>query len=144
MHFKAIKLNMGYIDMFRGDWKVLNRRGIARAVVLLAVIALALIIAIAVPLVLKRTQSVAKDVDALYIQAAEDDAYLRWVQDGRPFSAIYDSENKRFIDIEGGMKKVDPYGTSKEHEGMVVYVKVDANGNIKTRWVYQDDETIFK
>ncbi len=130
--------------MFRGDWKVLNRRGIARAVVLLAVIALALIIAIAVPLVRKRTQSVARDVDALYIQAAEDDSYLRWVQDGNPFSAIYDSENKKFIDIENGMKKVDPYGTSKEHEGMVIYVKVDANGNIKTRWVYQDDETIFK
>ncbi len=110
----------------------------------MAVIALALIIAIAVPLVRKRTQSVARDVDALYIQAAEDDSYLRWVQDGNPFSAIYDSENKKFIDIENGMKKVDPYGTSKEHEGMVIYVKVDANGNIKTRWVYQDDETIFK
>ncbi len=123
---------------------MLNRKGIARAVVLLAVIALALIIAIAVPLVRSKTQGVAKDMDDLYIRAAEDDSYLRWVQEGRPFSAIYDSENKRFIDIEGGMKKVEPYGTSQGHEGMVIYVKVDENGNIKTRWVYQDDETIFK
>ncbi len=123
---------------------MLNTRGIARAVVLLAVIALALIIAIAVPLVQKRTQGVAKDMDDLYIQAAEDDSYLRWVQEGRPFSAIYDSENKRFVDIENGMKMVNPYGTSEQHEGMVIFVKVDVNGNIKTRWVYQDDETIFK
>ncbi len=119
--------------------KVLNRRGISRAVVLLTIIALALIIAIAVPIVRSKTQNVAGDMDDLYVRTATDDAQLRWMLDNRSFTAIYDSENKQFVDIATGMKQVPPYGTAKEHEGMVILVKVDESGNITTKWIVQGE-----
>ena len=116
----------------------MNRSGISRAVVILTIIAVALIIAIAIPVVLSRTDAVKRDMDDLYVKAAEDEAYLRWVQEYEPFTAIYDSENKKFIDTGAPKWIVTPYGTSKEHEGMVLFVKVDENGDISTKWVFQD------
>ncbi len=123
---------------------MLNRRGVSRAVVLLALIALVLIIAIAVPVVQSKKEDYARSVDDLYVKAAEDDAYLRWVQADKPFTAIYDSENKRFVDTKDARKKVTAYGTSKDHVGMVVFVKVDDKGNITTRWVNPESDTSFK
>ncbi len=122
---------------------MLNRRGISRAVVLLTIIAVALIIAIAVPVARSRSQKVKRDMDDLYVRTAEDDAYLRWALENKPFSAIYDSENKRFIDISTKMSKAPPYGTAKEHEGMVIFVKVDEEGNIYTKWVNQEEDTYY-
>ncbi len=124
--------------------KVLNRRGISRAVVLLTIVALALIIAIAVPVAHSKKEEMARSVDDLYVKAAEDEAYLRWVQDGQPFSAVYDSENKNFIDVASGMRKANPYGELKEHAGMVLFVKVDNEGNISTKWVDQKKDTLYK
>jgi hypothetical protein len=118
---------------------VLNRRGVSRAVVLLSIIALALIIAIAIPIVQNKSESVARDVDDLYVQQAEDDAFIRWIQDNTAFTALYDSENKRFVDVGTGMDQVPAYGTSKEHKGQIVFVRVDESGNIYTKWVYPED-----
>ncbi len=116
----------------------MNRRGISRAVVLLSIIATALIIAIAVPVIQSRKESMDSSLDDLYVKAAEDEAYLKWVQDNEPFSAIYDSENKTFVDKRTAMVTVTPYGTNREHEGMVLYVRVDESGNISTKWVQKE------
>ena len=117
---------------------MLNQKGISRAVVLLSIIALMLLIAIAVPIVLSKTEQVAKDMDDLYVKAAEDEAYLRWVQDSKPFSGIYDTENKKFIEGNQDISEVTAYGTSKGHEGQVIYLKIDEKGNISTKWVDKD------
>ena len=114
-----------------------DQKGMARAVVLLAVIATALLIAIVVPVVRQRTDAAAKDMEDLYEQAAKDDAYLVFVQEGKSFTAIYDSENKRFVDERSSSERVNPYGVTKEHEGMILIVTVDTGGNIKTRWSKQ-------
>ena len=121
-----------------------NRRGISRAVVLLAIIAIALIIAIAVPVVQSKKESMARSLDDLYVNSAEDEAYLRWVQENSSFSAIYDSENKTFIETGATMRTVTPYGEAKEHEGMVLFVKVSDNGSISTKWVYQENDASLK
>lgn len=123
---------------------MLNRRGISRAVVLLTLIAIALIIAIAVPVVQSKKEEMARSVDELYVKAAKDEAYLRWVQDNNPFSAIYDSENKIFIEKGSGMRIVTPYGEMKEHVGMVLFVKVDEKGNISTKWVDQKKDMQYR
>ena len=120
-----------------------NRRGVSRAVVLLAIIAVALLIAIAIPIVLNRTNNMARDVDDLYAQSAEDEARLKWMDEYTPFSGFYDTENKRFIEPGTNMIKITPYGTSKENEGKVIYVKVDDKGNITTKWTRQDDVTVL-
>ena len=65
--------------------EVFNRRGISRAVVLLIIIALALIIANAVPVAHSKKEEMARSVDELYVKAAEDEAYLRWVRMDSPF-----------------------------------------------------------
>ncbi len=122
---------------------MVNTRGISRAVVLLALIAVALIIAIAVPILQGKSDSAARDVDDLYVQAAMDEAHLRWMQEYKAFSAIYDSENKKFIDTGSRRTLVTPYGTAKEHEGMVLFVKVDGDGNISTKWIDQKDDNLF-
>ncbi len=118
---------------------MLDQKGISRAVVLLTIIALALIIAIAVPFVQMKKESVARDMDDLYVQTAEDDAYLRWVLEDKPFAAIYDSENNRFIDMATAMEKATPYGNSKEHIGKVLFVRVNEEGKIYTEWVIQGE-----
>ncbi len=130
--------------MSTGEIQLSNNRGVSRAVVLLALIAAALLIAIIVPVVQNKNDDYARSVDDLYVKAAEDDAYLQWIQTEKPFSAIYDSENKKFIEAEIGRNIIPPYGTSREHEGMVVYVTVDDNGNIRTKWVDQKKEASYR
>lgn len=122
----------------------MDRRGVSRAVVLLAIVAVALLLAIAIPIALSKTNNMARDVDDFYVQSARDEARLKWMDEYTPFSAFYDSENKRFIEAGTNMIKINPYGTSKENEGMILYVKVDDEGNISTKWTYQDDETILR
>ncbi len=138
--FCALKSDSGNVE----EKKVLNGRGISRAVVLLAVVALALAVAIAVPVVKSRQEKMNRSLDDLYVKAAEDDAYLRWVQGSGPFKALYDSENKRFEDIRSGMPEVPPYGTAEEHEGMVLYVSVDEDGNIFTQWIDQTEDNAYR
>ncbi len=118
---------------------MLNRRGISRAVVLLAIIATALIIAILVPVAENVIEDKARDADELHVQTAENSAKLRFVQDGEPFIAIYDCENKKFDDLGTASSIAAPYGNTKEHEGQVIYVRVDKNGDVFTKWVYPED-----
>ena len=118
---------------------MLNRRGISRAVVLLTLIAVAIIIAIAVPVVQSKMESAARDADTLHEITAENSAKLRFVQEGIPFSAIYDCENKQFVDFGTGVSFVEPYGNSKIHEGKVLLVRVDESGKVYTKWVNPED-----
>ena len=118
---------------------VLNRRGVSRAIVILSIIAAALIIAILTPVVMNAIDGKARDADALHVQTAINSARLRFVQENVPFNALYDSENKQFVDVGTGVEKVEPYGNSKEHEGQVIYLRVDENGEVFTKWVYPED-----
>ncbi len=127
-----------YLGIFRRE-KVLNRRGTSRAIVILAIIASALIIAILVPVVMNALDGKAREADDLHVQTAVNSARLRFVQENVPFNALYDSENKRFVDIGKGTEKVEPYGNSKQNEGKIIYLRVDENGDVYTKWVYPDD-----
>ncbi len=118
---------------------MLNRRGIARAVVLLAIIAALLVLAILVPVVLKALDSRAVQADELQEQTAYNAARLRFVQENVDFTALFDNENKQFVDTGTGTKMVTPYGNSKEHEGQVIFVRVDKSGEVHLKWVNPED-----
>ncbi len=118
---------------------MLNRRGISRAVVLLTIIAACLIIAILIPIASGELDIKAREADELHEQTATNSARLRFVQEGEPFNAIYDCENKQFVDLGTGASVVEPYGNSKKHEGLVIYIRVDKSGEVFIKWVDPKD-----
>lgn len=118
---------------------MLNRRGISRAIVLLSIIAACLIIAILIPVVSSVLDSKAREADELHEQTAINSARLRFVQEEIPFNAIYDCENKQFVDLGTGVGVVEPYGNSKEHEGLVIYLRVNEKGEVFIKWVDPKD-----
>lgn len=118
---------------------MLNKRGVSRAVVLLAIIAACLIIAIIIPVATGVVERRAREADDLHEQTAINSARLRFVQEEIPFNAIYDCENKQFVDLGTGVGVVEPYGNSKEHEGLVIYLRVNEKGEVFIKWVDPKD-----
>ena len=118
---------------------MLNRRGVSRAIVILSIIAAMLIIAILTPFVKNAIDRRAIEADNLHVQTAVNSARLRFVQENVAFNAIYDCENKKFVDVGTGVEKVEPYGNAKVHEGQVLYLRVDESGEVFTKWVYPEE-----
>lgn len=86
--------------------------------------------------------SYAKDkVDAGHEQTARDSAHIRFMTEG-PFTAIYDSENKQFIDDVSSARafgSITAYGEADNHIGKVILVSVSDDGTIMTSWIGPED-----
>lgn len=109
-----------------------NQNGFAAVFLIVGGLILVMLALILVPKILNSNEAAAVKLDEEHEQTAEDSAKL-WAQTGGAFTAVYDYYNKIFVQGEKA-RKVEPYGESKEHDGMVILVTADANGNTKVSW----------
>lgn len=80
-------------------------------------------------------------MDAGYEQTAKDSAHMRFMLEG-PFTAIYDSENKTFVDQVNSARAfgaITAYGEAANHIGKVILVNVTEDGTISTSWIGPED-----
>ncbi len=112
-----------------------QNKGMSRLVVLVMIAAIALVGAIIIPIVMKEANETANETDAYYVSTAKREAKVEFLQTKNAVEKVFDTETKKFVDPETAKKTVNPYGTSKEHQGMYLLVKVDEEGNITTTWI---------
>jgi len=107
----------------------------SRLVVLFFVVAICLVAIIAYPIANKATNDRANSVDEGYLTAAEKEAKVLYLGNYKGFTAVFDTESKKFIDEKTAKKTVNPYGTSKEHQGKYLLITVDDNGDVTSEWI---------
>ena len=112
-----------------------SNKGVSRLIVIVAVIAIALVGLVILPLANKYANDRANETDAYYVTTAEREARVEFIQNRMTIEKVFNTENKKFVDPKEAKKTVKPYGTSKEHLGKYLLVKVDEDGNITTTWV---------
>ena len=110
-----------------------NQKGSAVLVWILASIALVMVLLIAVPAVGNSIERNRIEKDERHEQTAWDSAYLRYAAGDHDFEAVYDYENKQWIENLNGIA-IDGYGESKENKGKVIFAKCDTDGNIILKW----------
>lgn len=77
----------------------------------------------------------ANEVDEQYITAAEKEATVIYLNDFKGFTAVFNTETKKFVDVSEAKKTVNPYGTSEEHKGKYLLITVDNDGKVSSEWV---------
>lgn len=115
--------------------KLHSTKGISYIIVLLFIIAIALVLAIVIPIIRENANEDLNAMDDRYVATAEKEAKVLFSQDGSGFSAVFDTETKKFYSEQEAGYKVKPYGTSKEHRGKYILVTVDGSGNITSEWI---------
>ena len=109
--------------------------GMSRLVVILAIIAVALIGLIAYPISKSIMNNRANEVDANYITTATKEAQVEYLNNYKGFTAVFDTETKKFVDETTAKKTVNPYGTSKEHQGKYLLITVNDKGDVSAEWI---------
>ncbi len=112
-----------------------NSKGISRFVVIFVVIAVALVGVIVLPIINNIADDRANEVDAQYITTAEKEATVQYLNNYEGFTAVFDTETKKFVDESTAKKTVNPYGTSEEHQGKYLLITVDDKGNVSSEWI---------
>ncbi len=112
-----------------------SKNGLTWVIAIFFLIALALVLVIVIPIIRSETNEDLNAMDQKYVVTAEKEASVRFIQDTKPFSEVYDTETKKFYSKSDARIKVTPYGSSKEHKGKYVLVTVDGNGNITSEWI---------
>ena len=114
---------------------VKNQKGISRILVLVAAVALALIVVIIIRVVMIKTEQVLEDMDSQIVIAAEHKAKLEYTANDSLREAVYDNENKVFVDPMEARTTIEPYGSSKKHKGKYLLVTIDAGENVSSEWI---------
>ena len=100
---------------------------------------LAIIIIIATVLIWKISSQKLDDklssFDESQVEFAEHQASVEYQKNYKPFTAVFDTETKKFVDKRTARMSVKPYGSSKEHQGMYLLITVDKDGNISSQWI---------
>lgn len=112
-----------------------QKRGSTRLTFVVVCIAFVLVLLILVPKVLQKSNSKMSELDIKQEEFAEHQASIEFQQNNKSFTAVFDTENKKFVDQKKARSTVTPYGTSKEHQGMYILITVDENGNISSKWI---------
>ena len=74
-------------------------------------------------------------LDNSQVEFAEHQASIEYQKNYKPFTAVFDTETKQFVDKRTARMSVKPYGSSKEHQGMYLLITVDKDGNISSQWI---------
>jgi len=112
-----------------------NSKGISRAIVIFGIIAVALVGLIVYPIIQKSANDRANEVDSNYITTATKEAQVQYLNNYKGFTAVFDTETKKFVDETDAKKTVNPYGTSKEHQGKYLLITVNDKGNVSAEWI---------
>lgn len=112
-----------------------SEKGVSRIVTIMALVVFVLIAIIVLPRIFGMVNDKANDTDEYYISAAEKEAQIHYLNDYKGFTAVYDTEAKTFVDEATAVKTVKPYGTSEEHRGMYIIVRVSSDGKITSEWI---------
>ncbi|WP_155829693.1 hypothetical protein [Butyrivibrio sp. AC2005] len=115
--------------------KLKGSKGLSRVVVLIALIALALVAIIVVRIARNNINNSLEDMDNEIVIAAERKASLELVQNDLFTEAVYDAENKKFVDPLKAKTTVVPYGSSKEHQGKYLLITIAEDQSVITEWV---------
>lgn len=122
--------------------KILNSKGIAIFFPILIIAIIIMLFLILTPSLDSINEAGRLRIDKDYENAAYDSANLQYITSGGPFTYIYDSENKAFIDSIGSLREFDSittYGEAKDHKDKLILVECDSLGNIKLSWIGRDD-----
>lgn len=122
--------------------KIKDKKGYAAIILILLVAILIMIVLILYPSFIDLGKSTKDKLDSDYEQTAEDSAYMKYMADGQGFVAVYDSENKTFIDQIASKRefgKITSYGESDDHKGKLILVRVDDSGDISLTWISSDE-----
>lgn len=114
-------------------YKLKNKNGIARLVWILTAVVLILVCIILIPVIGNAGEAANKKLDKDNEQTAWDSAYMEWISRGE-FEAIYDLENKRFVEEPNGVV-INGYGMAKENKNKVILVKAGPDADITMEWV---------
>ncbi len=112
-----------------------DSRGVSRAVAILLITALVLVAIIAVPIINGISDRRMAAVDSQYVNTATKEARVLYLNNYKGFTAVFDTESKKFIDEKTAKKTVNPYGTSKEHQGKYLLITVNDKGDVSAEWI---------
>ena len=115
--------------------RLFSTKGVSRIVVLAVALAIALVLLVAISFFKKGTESTLQDMDRQVEIAAEHEARLIYTQNDMLEEAVYDAENKTFVDPKEAINSVEPYGSSKEHQGKYLLIIFGEDENIILKWV---------
>ena len=113
--------------------KLKDKRGLAGLIVIMVIIIIILGLIIMVPIVGGKSEEELIRVDAEYENAARRQAKREFLFNRESFYRVYDSINKKLVE-PSEIGKVEPYATSKEHEGCYIMVRVDDEGEVTITW----------
>jgi ABC-type bacteriocin/lantibiotic exporter with double-glycine peptidase domain len=117
------------------EQKLKSHHGSNHIIVILGLVAIVLLLMIAIPVVKNNTDNKMNNVDEEQIVYAEHQASIEYQKNYKPFTAVFDTETKQFVDKRTARMSVKPYGSSKEHQGMYLLITVDKDGNISSQWI---------
>lgn len=117
--------------------KIRNSKGIARTVVLFALIAFILLAIIAIRIIRGNAEETKISMDETIVTSAEREALINYMQDDSLTNtvAVFDIETKKFIEPATAKQTVKPYGNSKEHQGKYLLITFGEDHSISSKWV---------
>ena len=115
--------------------KIKSKSGMSLVVLITFIVALVLVLIIVIPIALGYANGKMNDLDSEQVTFAERQARVEYQTNNKAFSAIFDTENKSFVDEKVARTTVTPYGTSEENIGKYLKVTVDEKGNVSTTWI---------
>ena len=113
--------------------KIRDKSGAALLLIVLGIAIIIMAGIILVPVLNDANESAKLKLDEDFEQTAWDSAIMKFFSDGE-FSAVYDSENKLFVENLNG-RYISGYGQSSLHKDQVIEVDVDSEGNVKITWI---------
>lgn len=122
--------------------KLKEKNGYAAIIVVLLIAIFIMLILILYPSVIDLGANASSKLDSDFEKTAEDSAYMKYMADGSGFVAVYDSEKKDFVDQIASKREfgnITAYGTSEEHKGKVLLVRVSDVGDISLTWIGADE-----
>ncbi len=122
--------------------KSVSPKGISRLALVLLVAIGILLVLISIPIYREAEERGKVRMDKGHEQTAWDSAYMKYMLEGGPFTAIYDSENKEFVYRVESMREFDritAYGESKENIGKVILLNVSKDGEINVKWIGREE-----
>ena len=113
----------------------MNARNISKITFIIILLTFGVFALIIVMLISDNLNSKLYDIDTQQEIYAEHQASIEYQKNYKPFTAVFDTETKQFVDKRTARMSVKPYGSSKEHQGMYLLITVDKDGNISSQWI---------
>ena len=122
--------------------KLSSKNGLALIFGVLIFAIIVMLVLIFIPTVKNMQKQASLRIDRDYEETAKDSAYMEFIASGGPFTVIYDSEKKCFVDNVKSLKEFDqitPYGNAEEHIGKVILIHVAEDGDITLTWIGRNE-----